>query len=691
MPPRKTLVALTMMIPLVVLAQARGQKPPLTLDDWFNSVSFPSVEISPNGDAVVIETERADWAHNRFRTDLWLYRISGDGGALIPLTRSGDAHAPRWSPDGRWIAYLAGGAPSVNAVPIGAPKTRPSQLYVISPQGGAAIRLTFGAEGIHAFSWSADSATIYFATRNPWTPQQEMAYRKEWKDVIQYRKSERGDTIFSVNTGKVLAAIVNGAAVAETAAKSEVIATTPYHVARLATSPDGTELAFATLSRSLREESRKPYGIYVVDLQSRAVRQLIHTLGGAGDINWSRDGRQIFFSYEHGNPTGPYEDPQIRIYAVNAGGGAASRWAADFAGTVNAYAVAQHDGIIFAGMRGTEVEPYTQSSGGAPFVREHGWPGSYGRFSTAAHSSHVALVYSSLQRPTEVYLATDIKSLEQARPITDFNKLFTERELPQGKPFDWTADDGKRVVGMLIYPPGKLGANHLHMFTLIHGGPEDADRNHFEADWYQWAGLAATHGYLVFEPNYRGSTGYGDQFALGIIPHIVSKPGKDILEGIQAVVRAGIADPDHLTVGGYSYGGYMTNWLITQTDEFKAAVTGAGAVEHVANWGNDDTSYDDAYFLGGLPWLAEANYNAEAAIWQIGKVRTPTHIVGGADDIRVYVGEDYLLERALHTRGIPCALLIFPGEGHGLSINPWHGKIKVREELKWLERFDPTP
>jgi dipeptidyl aminopeptidase/acylaminoacyl peptidase len=129
----------------------------------------------------------------------------------------------------------------------------------------------------------------------------------------------------------------------------------------------------------------------------------------------------------------------------------------------------------------------------------------------------------------------------------------------------------------------------------------------------------------------------------------------------------------------------MTNWLITQTTRFKAAVTGAGAVEHVANWGNDDTTFDDAYFLGGLPWDTKQNYEDEAAIWQINKVKTPTHIVAGAEDVRVYVGEAYLLERALHFQGIPSKLLIFPGEGHSLDKNPWHGKIKVREELKWLE------
>ncbi len=165
------------------------------------------------------------------------------------------------------------------------------------------------------------------------------------------------------------------------------------------------------------------------------------------------------------------------------------------------------------------------------------------------------------------------------------------------------------------------------MLTLIHGGPADADGNMFRADWYQWSVWAATNGWLVFEPNYRGSTGYGDKFIAAITPHIVSAPGRDILSGVDALVRDGYADPDRLVVGGYSYGGYMTNWLITQTTRFKAAVTGAGAVEHVANWGNDDLTFDDAWYLGGNPWQAEKNYNEEAAIWRFNDVKTPTHVV----------------------------------------------------------------
>jgi dipeptidyl aminopeptidase/acylaminoacyl peptidase len=408
------------------------------------------------------------------------------------------------------------------------------------------------------------------------------------------------------------------------------------------------------------------------------------------DLHWANDGRHIFFTIDVGDATGPYRDLQPHLYWADTESGTVEQWGKDFMGPVEQYAVTGSD-ILESARLGTEVQMYSTSQPAQSFHKVSEWQGTYEAISAVPHSPRVAFVYSSLNKPAEVYLAESASDLSQAKAITSFNKLFTERDLPQGKPYRWKADDGTSVEGMLIYPPGKFEAKNLPMFTLIHGGPADADGNHFEADWYQWGILAATNGWLVFEPNYRGSTGYGDKFLMQIVPVIVSRPGKDILEGVDVLVKDGIADPSHLAIGGYSYGGYMTNWLITQSTRWKAAVTGAGAVEHVGNWGNDDTTFDDAYFLGGRPWEAPQRYHDEAAIFQISKVRTPAHMVGGADDIRVAVLEDYLLEHALYSLGIPNALLIFPGEGHSLSRNPWHGKIKVREELKWLEKYGGVP
>ncbi len=684
------------------LFSAAQQRPLLTLDEFFNSVEIHAVKTSPDGHAVIIETVRPDWEGNRFRKDLWLYSDEADqGGSLVQLTQSGHDSNPEWSPDGRWIAFLSDrqgpssaegnrwegeGMEEQRAKPV-------AQLYLISARGGEAFPVTHGEEEVHAFAWSADSRLIYFATRISWTKEQGEAYRKQWKDVIHYRESERGDSVRSADINEAVAPAQGSGP--EVPAHS--IATIRDRIKQLAISPDGRRLAFLTDSRSQRQESLETYAIYLINspgsLSEAGVVRIEQAQAIFEEMQWAPDSRHLFFSFLNGSVEGQYQDAQPRVYWVDVDSVAGNRgqpngrWASRFPGAITGYAVTPQGALLAAGRLGTEVQPYSQAGPSAEFQKEPGWAGTYEHFSTARRSPRVAFVYSSLEQPSEVYLAEGLDKLPQARPITHFNRLFTERALPQGKPYRWMADDGTTIEGMLIYPPGKLGAKNLRLLTLIHGGPEDADGNRFEADWYQWSALAATNGWLVFEPNYRGSIGYGDQFALGVIIQIVSRPGKDILEGIDALVKDGIGDPEHLAIGGYSYGGYLTNWLITQTTRFKAAVSGAGAIEHAANWGNDDTTFDDAYFLGGAPWEAENNYNREAALWQFSKVRTPTHVVGGAEDIRVYVGEDYLLERALHTLGVPTSLLIFPGEGHSLDKNPWHGKIKVREELKWLERY----
>ena len=685
--------ALLLCLALASTARA-ADKPSLTLDDFFNSVEITSVSLAPDAKSVVIATSRPDWKHNRFQTDLWLYR---DGKGLAPLTQSGHDSKPQWSPDGRWIAFLSdrdAGPPDPEDLDPEDPGLDeiklPYQVWAIAIDGGEAFPVTRGKEEVHAFAWSADSRLIYFGTRTPWTHEQEEAYRKQWKDAVRFRESERGDTLFSADVAGCLRQS------AARPSEPRTLAATSWRVDELAASPDGHHLVFSTDSPSERQESLDAYNLELVDLLSGAVHLLSHTQAIYEDIAWSPDSQRVLFSYLNGSVDGAYQDGQPRIYSVaiadtSAPAGAPheayARWAAKFEGAPSDFGVLPDGTLFVAGRVGTEVQPYSERSSSSELERRPGWPGTYETLATATRSDRVAFVYSSLEQPTEVYLAESLDRLEQARPITAFNQTLAGRALPEGRPYRWKADDGVAVEGMLIYPPGKLGAKHLPVFTLIHGGPEDADGNHFEADWYQWSAMAATRGWLVFEPNYRGSIGYGDRFALGVIPHIVSRPGKDILEGVDQLVHDGIADPAHLTVGGYSYGGYLTNWLITQTTRFKAAVSGAGAVEHVANWGNDDTAQDDAYFLGGLPWEAEKNYESEAAIWQFDKVTTPTHVVAGSDDVRVYVGEDYLLERALHARDVPTSLLLFPGEGHDLDKNPWHGRIKVREELKWLDKY----
>jgi len=710
------LFSLVSVISVSIFANAQTAKPKLTIDEFFNSVSFTAVKVSPDGNSVVIATERADWDQQIFRKELWLYRAVA--GSLTQLTQSGHDSSPQWSPDGQWIAFLSerkgGDARDADA---GDAKERGgndkdsnkekdvAQLFLISPSGGEAFAITYGEDEVHAFAWSRDSKAIYFATRQPWTKQQNDDHKKEWKDVIRYRGDERGDVIFRLTLDDALARhaaldskeIPNAEKDSGASPGAVAIARMPLRVDQVSISHDGQRLAFVTSSVSERQEKVEDIELYLVNLINNAAEatpvRLTHNEAVELNLDWAPDNRHLFFQVNLGSVERKYEDPQPRLYWIDAGDVSdkreVQRWFAGYPGEVVRYTPLPDGSVLCACRTGTEVQLVSQASPKAAIVRREGWAGTYEVPAAASQSqsTRIAFAYSATVRPTEVYIADGPDKLTQARPITSFNKLFTERDLPLAKPYRWTSDDGTLVEGMLMYPPGKFEAKNLPMLVLIHGGPQDADGNHFEADWYQWDRLAATAGWLVFEPNYRGSTGYGDKFTLQYVPEIVSRPGKDILTGVDVLVKDGIADANQLAVGGYSYGGYMTNWLITQTTRFKAAVTGAGAVEHVANWGNDDGAFDDAYVLGGLPWETPDSYRSEAAIFQINKVRTPTHMVAGADDIRVAVLEDYLLDRALHELNVPSDLLIFPGEGHELAKNPWHGKIKVREELKWLAKY----
>jgi dipeptidyl aminopeptidase/acylaminoacyl peptidase len=700
---------ITIFIAYIALASALSsaqQVPLITFDEFFNFVSITAVKISPDGDSVLIGTRRADWDNNRFRRDIWIYREGR--GAPVLLTNSGRDSSFEWSPDGKWIAFLSDrAAPNSNSDAEPAKQKQGTQLYLISLVGGESFPVTFGEESVGEFAWSPDSASLYFSTLQPWSAAKREQNKKEWKDVERFRESERGEVIARVGVADamhtaseiVLKPTTDVATGSHSKEKdkgetadiphAKVIATLPYSVGEIVVSADGKTLAITSKPPSGRIEDIGAYEIYLVSALGGEPRRLTRNHLSEGSLRWSADGRQLFFSV-HGDIEAAYQQIQRRIYSIDIASSKIQRWAADSFGSLSDYDVDRDGSVLASVTRGTQVQLSRLQSSDKKLAPVTDWPGTYGDFSLAKKSSRVAFIYSSLKHPTEVYIADSLEKIGAARAITSFNQSFNERALPKGVPYRWKADDGTEVEGMLIYPPGKFGDKHLRMLTLIHGGPAAADGDKFRADHYDWGILAATEGWLVFRPNYRGSSGYGDKFQRDISPQLLSRPGKDITEGIDALVRDGIADPDRLTIGGYSYGGYLTNWLITQTGRFRAAVSGAGAVEHAAVWGNDDLTFDDAWYLGGTPWEAQKNYNDQAALWQLNRVTTPTHIVAGGNDVRVPVLEAYLLERALHTLKVPSTLLIFPGEGHGLSKNPWHGKIKVREELKWLEKYCPA-
>ncbi len=697
--------ALAALFAAVVQCLAQSAKPTISLDEFLNTTEIRDARIAPDGSAAVIATSAPDWKLNRFSEDLWIWNSRNK--KAVPLTRTGHESSPQWSPDGKWIAFISDrelpedvdGSDDDAVKSGGAEAEGASRLWLIDPNGGEAFPAYREKVNVHSFGWAPDSATLYFSAPEPLSKAEKQTTKDEWKDVIRWREQERGDVLLRIALGDILRAdqpqsrmehprdprIASDVAYP---AGASVITRSKYEIEQVIASPDGKQIAFHTQSISHRLERPEDYEIYIAAATGGEARQITHNQALEKSLRWSPDGRRIYFlvGAAGGSAEGAYQDVQGRLYSVDAKSGSPERLGDEFQGSWESFELLPDASLLAVGLQGLEAQLYSVS--GKHFEKQSGVSGTYSGLATGLHGTRILLVHSSIDQPAQVYIAEDTQHLTQAEQLSDFNPLFQQRAMPQWKPYKWQGEDGASVEGVLLYPPGKLGQRNLRMLTLIHGGPADADGNRFGADWYDWAGLAAANGWLVFRPNYRGSSGYGDQFMLQIAPHLVSQPGKDILAGVDALVKDGIADPHHLAIGGYSYGGYMTNWLITQTTRFRSAVTGAGAVEHAANWGNDDLTFDDAWYLSGTPWQKPELFQSEAALFQFDKVKTPTHLVAGNADVRVSYLEAVLMERALQKLDIPHSLLVFPGEGHPLDKNPWHGYIKVREELKWLEHYD---
>ncbi len=680
--------------PLLVLAQSR---PPITLDEYMNASNIDSAHISPDGSAIVIEVSTSNWKLNRFDENLWMWHR--DTGKLLPLTHSGHDSSPAFSPDGRYIAFLSDR--SLDDADTGEEsKDQSTRVWLIPVNGGTAFPLYREHLDAHTFAWSANGKSIDFSATIPLSKDQQKTQQEEWKDVIRWRERERGDVLLNV---PLESAIYESTAVplphpADKPAPDNqpqfpqhatVLTRSALEIDEIVPSPNGTQIAFESGPPFHRLEDPSDSEIYLMPAAGGNAQRITHNNGLETDLQWSADSKRIYFAVRAGAGTaeGAYRDIQGRIYTLDPVTGTVTRLGGDFQGSWEGFTVTPNGQVLAPGETGVQQHLYKIT--GAKFEPVATIPGNYAKVSAAEHGAAIIFTHSTINDPTQVYFAANAADLATAQPITSFNPVFKERAQVEWSTYKWKSTDGTEIEGVLIYPPGEKGKKHLRMLTLIHGGPEDADGDRFGADWYDWATYAASNGWLVFRPNYRGSTGYGDAFMLTIVPHIVSAPGRDILSGVDALVKDGIADSNRLAIGGYSYGGYMTNWLITQTTEFKAAVTGAGAVEHAANWGNDDLTFDDAWYLSGTPWEKPDLYQSEAALFRLNKVTTPTHIVGGAVDVRVSWFEQTLLERALQKLNVPHTLLLFPGENHPLDKNPWHGYIKVREELKWLNKYVP--
>ncbi|HKO16981.1 MAG TPA: S9 family peptidase [Gemmatimonadaceae bacterium] len=644
---------------------------PLRSADLLHLRDVRDPEISPDGGWVAYTVSSIDSAKNKSDNDLWM--SSWDGTQSIRLTSSPESEStPRWSPDGRYLAFLSGRQQSKGA-----------QLWLLDRRGGEAQRLTQLRGGISGYAWSPDSKRLVLLrdeetdsaasrdTNEHTTPKPLVIDRWGFKrDITGYLGTSRSHLeLFDLATKRL-----------------DTLTSGPDDDDSPVWSPDGRSIAFVRSAISepghIAEDD-----IYVIEARPGATPRRLTDFAGpdGGRPAWSPDGRWIAFVRG--------DEPRFSAYNLNklalvpSDGSAPARVVTSALDRPVSSPVFTSDGkSVYLTMADDRAQPLVRVRlADGSIDRVLGGHRVVTSFSVAA-DGRVAVLTATPDRSAEVFAWTG-KGEEGLRPLSHQNdSLFAQLQLGTTEGVTSRSKDGTEVHSILVRPAGARAGEKLPLILYIHGGPNGQDSYSFSFD----RELFAANGYAVLSVNYRGSNGRGSAYQKAIYADWGDKEVVDLLGAVDEVVRAGIADPDRLGIGGWSYGGILTDYTIATTPRFRAAVAGAGSALQLTMYGTDQyiTQYEQEI---GSPWKNQDLWiKISYPFFHADRIRTPTLFMGGSSDFNVPVIGGEQMYEALRTIGVPTELVIYPGQFHGLTV-PSYRKDRIERYLAWYDRYLKPP
>ena len=624
--------------------------------------NITAVRVSPDGKKVLYTVREAVMTDDRSEYVNQVFLCDANGSNTIQLTRNEkNSGNPRWSPDGNWISFTSA-------------RDGKNNIYILSPTGGEAQKLTDAKTSVGDYDWSPDGKMIAFVSGDASSDKEEK--NKKAKDDWYYMDEEyKQNRIYIVQVNEKDSSGKN---------KWRKITEGNYNINSFDWSPDSKAIAYSHGISPL--VGHNVYSdISMVDITTAKAKTILSTGASESDPQFSPDGKYIAYLLS--------EDPVVwagmdraTIYSISDG----KSWSLALTPNENGGMIgwtADGKNILWGEADRTLYAVYKLNIDGKTIQRWNKPDGDMiGGINLNATGTHAGFVLQNPSKPGEAF----VSSVENFAPakVTDINAAWANKQLPKTELIKWKSFDGTEIEGLLTYPINYQAGQKVPLILNVHGGPAGVFSQTCVAGnqgSYPIAAFAEM-GFAVLRPNPRGSTGYGTKFRLANQRDWGGADYKDLMAGVDHVLKMGLADANKLGVMGWSYGGFMSSWIVGHTDRFKAASIGAPVVDLVSQDLTADIPGFLTSYMKSEPWTDFDTYNKWSPMRYVQNVKTPVLLQHGEADIRVPFSQGVMFFNALKRRNVPVRFLVLPRQPHGPT-EPKMVMAAMKSNLEWFDKY----